>query len=893
MTPRFLFPAVLFLLLLQMSCAGPSMRMPAEEAPQPLPSQPPDYVPKKAYDLGFIPAWEGALQSLRETNIPLTTQDRDKGIIRTDYIKGAEIRRLEKAFSTRYKYNIFLFRESEKRTILNVRCLYEIKEKSGQSFGNANDLYPDEVIVLEKELYRIIESTLSRAEASRPPGPKAEEKEKAPAPQAPSPTASWPVFPPETARVKAPSSPPPASVPAIPEAPKPRGTPPVSSREAQDFSTSGKGGDSHSRSTGANGEGRHAPAQNFSGHQKERQLAGTALHSVENPTDPEAGEKGGEDRGVGKLGAGENLGNDDRMDFEGPAPGSPPLKIADFGLRNCRLKKRRCVPIAESGADSRSKYEIRRFETRSASQDAEWRRRLGEGSYSSESISNLFRSAIRGSNSQFEFLIMDLEVRRLDSMSQKPDKVIYTMMEVGRYYDKKPVLQDISLGYFYGAKIGVIGLNGSGKSSLLRIMAGVDKEFVGQTILSPGYSIGFLEQEPRLDDSKTVREIVEEGVKGIVDLLKEFEKINEKFAEPMSDDEMNKLLERQGQVQEKLDAQGAWDLDSRLEMAMDALRCPPGDTPVKILSGGERRRVALCRLLLQKPDILLLDEPTNHLDAETVGWLEAHLQQYPGTVIAVTHDRYFLDNVAGWILELDRGRGIPWKGNYSSWLEQKRTRLQQEEKAETARQKTLQRELEWIRMAPKARQAKGKARINAYEALLSQETEKRREDLEIYIPPGPRLGNLVMEAKDLSKAYGEKLLFEGMNFTLPPGGIVGVIGPNGAGKTTLFRVITSQEKADRGTIRIGETVKLAYVDQSRDLLDPEKSIWQEISGGQDTIDTRKPGGELPGLRGPIQLPRYGAAEKGGFPLRRREEPGSPGQDAEGRRQRHPAGRAYQ
>ncbi|KPK95335.1 MAG: ABC transporter ATP-binding protein [Deltaproteobacteria bacterium SM23_61] len=420
-------------------------------------------------------------------------------------------------------------------------------------------------------------------------------------------------------------------------------------------------------------------------------------------------------------------------------------------------------------------------------------------------------------------------------MSQKPDKVIYTMMEVGRYYDKKPVLEDISLGYFYGAKIGVIGLNGSGKSSLLRIMAGVDIEFVGQTILSPGYSIGFLEQEPRLDDSKTVREIVEEGVKGTVDLLKEFERINEKFAEPMSDDEMNKLLERQGQVQEKLDAQGAWDLDSRLEMAMDALRCPPGDTPARVLSGGERRRVALCRLLLQKPDILLLDEPTNHLDAETVGWLEAHLQQYPGTVIAVTHDRYFLDNVAGWILELDRGRGIPWKGNYSSWLEQKRTRLQQEEKAETARQKTLQRELEWIRMAPKARQAKGKARVNAYEALLSQETEKRREDLEIYIPSGPRLGNLVIEAKDLSKAYGEKLLFEGMNFNLPPGGIVGVIGPNGAGKTTLFRLITSQEEADRGTIRIGETVKLAYVDQSRDHLDSEKTIWQEISGGQDML----------------------------------------------------------
>lgn len=420
-------------------------------------------------------------------------------------------------------------------------------------------------------------------------------------------------------------------------------------------------------------------------------------------------------------------------------------------------------------------------------------------------------------------------------MSQKPDKVIYNMMGVGKYYDKKPVLQDISLGYFYGAKIGVIGLNGSGKSSLLRIMAGVDKGFVGQTILSPGYSIGFLEQEPQLDDSTTVREIVEEGVREIVDLLKEFESINEKFAEPMSDDEMNGLLERQGKVQEKLDALGAWDLDSRLEMAMDALRCPPGDTPVRVLSGGERRRVALCRLLLQKPDILLLDEPTNNLDAETVGWLEQHLQQYPGTVIAVTHDRYFLDNVAGWILELDRGRGIPWKGNYSSWLEQKRIRLQQEEKAETALQKTLQRELEWIRMAPKARQAKGKARINAYENLLSQETEKRREELEIYIPPGPRLGNLVVEAKDLSKAYGDRLLFEGMNFLLPPGGIVGVIGPNGAGKTTFFRLITGQEKADSGALRIGETVKLAYVDQSRDQLNPEKTIWEEISGGRDTV----------------------------------------------------------
>jgi ATP-binding cassette ChvD family protein len=409
------------------------------------------------------------------------------------------------------------------------------------------------------------------------------------------------------------------------------------------------------------------------------------------------------------------------------------------------------------------------------------------------------------------------------------------MMGVGKYYDKKPVLQDISLSYFYGAKIGVIGLNGSGKSSLLRIMAGVDKEFVGQIIPSPGYTVGLLEQEPRLDDSKTVREIVEEGVQETVNLLKEYERINEKFAEPMSDDEMNSLLERQGKVQEKLEASGAWDLDSRLEMAMEALRCPPGDTSTRVLSGGERRRVALCRLLLQKPDILLLDEPTNHLDAESVAWLEQHLKQYAGTVIAVTHDRYFLDNVAGWILELDRGRGIPWKGNYSSWLEQKRLRLQQEEKTETARQRTLQRELEWIRMAPKARQAKGKARLNAYEALLGQEAERRQEELEIYIPPGPRLGNLVIQAQEVGKGYSDRLLFEGMTFSLPPGGIVGVIGPNGAGKTTLFRLITDQEKPDGGTIRIGETAKLAYVDQSRDRLDPQKTIWEEISDGQDTI----------------------------------------------------------
>ena len=420
-------------------------------------------------------------------------------------------------------------------------------------------------------------------------------------------------------------------------------------------------------------------------------------------------------------------------------------------------------------------------------------------------------------------------------MAQDINKVIYSMIGVGKYYDKKPVLQDISLSYFYGAKIGVIGLNGSGKSSLLRIMAGVDKEFVGQTILSSGYTVGLLEQEPLLNDDRTVRQVAEEGVQETVDLLREFEDINQKFAEPMSDDAMNKLLERQGKVQEELEARDAWDLDSRLEMAMDALRCPPGETPVKVLSGGERRRVALCRLLLKKPDILLLDEPTNHLDAESVAWLEHHLQQYPGTVIAVTHDRYFLDNVAGWILELDRGRGIPWKGNYSSWLEQKRTRLQQEEKAETARQKTLQRELEWIRMAPKARQAKGKARLNAYEALLKQESDKRVEELEIYIPPGPRLGNAVIEAQGVSKAYGDRILIEDLSFALPPAGIVGIIGPNGAGKTTLFRMITGQEHPDQGGIRIGETVKMAYVDQSRDILNPDKTIWEEISDGQDLI----------------------------------------------------------
>src|SRR4029434_690235 len=390
-------------------------------------------------------------------------------------------------------------------------------------------------------------------------------------------------------------------------------------------------------------------------------------------------------------------------------------------------------------------------------------------------------------------------------MSTEPNKVIYSMVGISKYYDKKAVLKDIYLSYFYGAKIRVIGLNGSGKSALLRIMAGVDKEINGEAVLSPGYTVGYLEQEPLIDDSRTVREVVEEAVRETVNLLKEFETINAKFGEPMSDDEMNALLERQGEVQEKLDHQDAWDLDARLEMAMDALRCPPPETPVKVLSGGERRRVALCRLLLQKPDILLLDEPTNHLDAESVAWLEHHLQSYPGTIIAVTHDRYFLDNVAGWILELDRGEGIPFKGNYTSWLEQKQERLRQQEKSESERQKTLQRELEWIRMSPKARQAKGKARITAYESLLDQEAQKRREDLEIPIPPGPRLGNVVIEAEGVSKGYGNNLLVDDMTFKLPPGGIVGVIGPNGAGKTTLFRMIIDQEQPDSGKIRIGET----------------------------------------------------------------------------------------
>lgn len=416
------------------------------------------------------------------------------------------------------------------------------------------------------------------------------------------------------------------------------------------------------------------------------------------------------------------------------------------------------------------------------------------------------------------------------------EKIIFSMVGVSKTFPpQKRVLNNIYLSFFYGAKIGIIGLNGSGKSTLLKIIAGVEKAFEGEVVFSPGYTVGYLEQEPHLDETKTVKEIVQEGVKEIVDLLQEYEAVNAKFAEPMSDDEMNKLIERQGELTEKIDHFDAWNLDSKLERAMDALRCPDGDTPVKVLSGGERRRVALCRLLLQEPDVLLLDEPTNHLDAESVQWLEMHLQQYKGTVIAITHDRYFLDNVAGWILELDRGEGIPWKGNYSSWLEQKSNRLAQEEKQESKRRKTLERELEWVRMSPKARQAKSKARLSAYDKLLNEDVKQKEEKLEIFIPNGPRLGSLVIEANNVSKAFGDKLLFDNLNFSLPPNGIVGVIGPNGAGKTTLFRLIMGLEKADKGDFKVGETVKLAYVDQQHKAIDPEKTVFEVISGGLDNI----------------------------------------------------------
>ncbi|MCP4670907.1 MAG: energy-dependent translational throttle protein EttA [Desulfobacula sp.] len=420
-------------------------------------------------------------------------------------------------------------------------------------------------------------------------------------------------------------------------------------------------------------------------------------------------------------------------------------------------------------------------------------------------------------------------------MTQDTKKIIYSMVNVSKSHGTKQVLKGISLSYFYGAKIGVLGLNGSGKSSLLKILAGVDSSFSGETILSKGFTIGFLEQEPLVDSDKTVREIVEQGVKDTIDLLNEYEQISAQFAEPMSDEQMEKLIEKQGMIQEKLDHLEAWDLDSKLKMAMDALRCPPEDTKVDIISGGEKRRVALCRLLLQKPDILLLDEPTNHLDAESVAWLEEHLKRYEGTVIAVTHDRYFLDNVAGWILELDRGHGIPWKGNYSSWLDQKQKRLASEQKSESKRQQTLQRELEWINMSPKGRRSKSKARVNAYEQLLQKDVKDQEQAMEIFIPPGPRLGEKVIVAQNISKSFDDKLLIDNMNFIIPPGGIIGVIGPNGAGKTTLFNMITGRDKPDAGSVELGSSVKIAYVDQQRDTLDPDKTIFEIISSGSDKM----------------------------------------------------------
>ncbi|TAL09348.1 MAG: energy-dependent translational throttle protein EttA [Nitrospirae bacterium] len=424
-------------------------------------------------------------------------------------------------------------------------------------------------------------------------------------------------------------------------------------------------------------------------------------------------------------------------------------------------------------------------------------------------------------------------------MSVNDKQIIFSLIGVGRVHPpKKHVLKDIYLSFYYGAKIGVLGLNGSGKSTLLRIIGGVDKDYIGEITMAKGYSVGLLEQEPQLDKKKTVREIVEEGRKDVVAILKEYEAVSARLGESLAPDEMDKLIEKQARLQEQIEAVNGWELENQLDLAMDALRCPPPDATIDVLSGGEKRRVALCRLLIQEPDILLLDEPTNHLDAESVQWLEQHLQQYKGTVIAVTHDRYFLDNVARWILELDRGQGIPFEGNYTSWLEQKQARLAKEEKSESQRRKTLERELEWIRMSPKGRHAKGKARIARYEELLGDESEKRAEDLEIYVPPGPRLGDVVVEAKDLGKAYGDKVLFENLSFNLPRGGIVGVIGPNGAGKTTLFRMITGKEKPDKGSIKIGETVKTGYVDQDR-TLDDKKTVWEILSDGQDKIKLGK------------------------------------------------------
>ena len=429
------------------------------------------------------------------------------------------------------------------------------------------------------------------------------------------------------------------------------------------------------------------------------------------------------------------------------------------------------------------------------------------------------------------------QIKKQSDRNMADEKIIFSMNGVGKVLpnSNKVILKDIYLSFFYGAKIGIIGLNGSGKSTLMKIIAGVEKSYQGEVVWAPGYSVGYLEQEPRMDPDKTVIEVVKEGVQEVADLLKEYEEINMKFAEPMSDDEMNALIERQGELTEKIEHCDGWELDSKLERAMDALQCPPSEARIATLSGGERRRVALCRLLLRQPDVLLLDEPTNHLDTESIQWLEAHLRQYKGTVIAVTHDRYFLDNVAGWILELDRGEGIPWKGNYSSWLEQKSKRLEMEEKQESKRRKTLERELEWVRMAPKARQAKSKARLGAYEKLASQDGKAKEAALEIYIPNGPRLGNKVIEFNDVSKAYGDKLLFEHLTFALPPAGIVGVIGPNGAGKTTLFRLIMGIEQPDSGTITIGETVKLAYVDQQHKSIDPDKTVYETISENSEYI----------------------------------------------------------
>ncbi len=439
-------------------------------------------------------------------------------------------------------------------------------------------------------------------------------------------------------------------------------------------------------------------------------------------------------------------------------------------------------------------------------------------------------------------------------------KIIFSMVGVGKLIPpNRQILKNIYLSFFYGAKIGIIGLNGSGKSTLLKIIAGVDKSYQGEVVYSPGYSVGLLEQEPVLDDTKTVKEIVEEGVQQVIDLLKEYEEVNNRFAEPMSDDEMNRLIQRQGELTELLEHHDAWELDVKLERAMEALRCPDAESPVKNLSGGERRRVALCRLLLSEPDILLLDEPTNHLDAESVEWLEQHLKQYKGTVIAVTHDRYFLDNVAGWILELDRGEGIPWKGNYSSWLEQKSNRLAMEEKTESRRRKTLERELEWVRMSPKARHAKSKARLSAYEKLMSEDVKQKEERLEIFIPNGPRLGTKVIEAQNVTKAYGDKILFENLNFSIPPASIVGIIGPNGAGKTTLFRLIMGQEQPDSGTFTVGDSVKLGYVDQAHAAIDPEKDVWQIVSEGNETIQL---GGRLMNSRAYVARFNFTGTDQG-------------------------------